>query len=101
MPPRPKSREPARAASKAGVIHLTRSLAKELAPAVSVNSVAPGVIEFSDEHEPEVERMIGNTPMRRHGTGEEVAEAVRFFLEGPKFVTGQVLAVDGGLTLRT
>jgi len=88
-------------ASKAGVAHLTRSLAKELAPAVTVNSVAPGVIEFSDEHEPEVERLIENTPIGRHGTGQEIAEAVRFFLEGPSFVTGQVLAVDGGLTLRT
>lgn len=88
-------------ASKAGVIHMTRSLAKELAPEISVNSVAPGVIEFSDEHAPEVQRMIDNTPMRRHGTGEEIAEAVRFFLVGPKFITGQTLVVDGGLTLRT
>jgi len=88
-------------ASKAGVAHLTRSLAKELAPTITVNSVAPGVIEFSDEHEPEVKRMIESTPLRRHGTGEEVAEAVRFFLDGPGFVTGQVLAVDGGLTLKT
>lgn len=88
-------------ASKAGVIHMTRSLAKELAPEISINSVAPGVIEFSDEHAPEVQRMIDNTPMRRHGTGEEIAEAVRFFLTGPKFITGQTLVVDGGLTLRT
>ena len=88
-------------ASKAGVIHLTRSLAKELAPEISVNSVAPGVIEFTDEHQPEVQRMIDNTPMARHGTGQDIAEAVRFFLAGPKFITGQTLTVDGGLTLRT
>ncbi|MEZ5361092.1 MAG: SDR family oxidoreductase [Bryobacterales bacterium] len=87
-------------ASKAGVIHMTRSLAKELAPKISVNSVAPGVIEFSDEHEPSVQRMIDATPMRRHGTGEEIAEAVLFFLTATPFITGQILAVDGGLSLR-
>lgn len=87
-------------ASKAGVIHMTRSLAKELAPKISVNSVAPGVIEFTDEHAPQVERMIAATPMRRHGTGEEIAEAVLFFLSATPFITGQTLAVDGGLSLR-
>lgn len=87
-------------ASKAGVIHMTRSLAKELAPEISVNSVAPGVIEFSDEHEPAVQRMIDATPAGRHGTGEEIAEAVLFFLSCTKFITGQVLAVDGGLSQR-
>jgi NAD(P)-dependent dehydrogenase (short-subunit alcohol dehydrogenase family) len=87
-------------ASKAGVIHMTRSLAKELAPKISVNSVAPGVIEFSDEHEPSVQSMIDATPMRRHGTGAEIAEAVLFFLTATPFITGQTLAVDGGLSLR-
>lgn len=87
-------------ASKAGVIHMTRSLAKELAPMISVNSVAPGVIEFSDEHEPSVQRMIDATPMKRHGTGAEIAEAVLFFLSSTPFITGQTLAVDGGLSQR-
>lgn len=87
-------------ASKAGVIHMTRSLAKELAPSIAVNSVAPGVIEFSEEHAPEVQRMIDATPAGRHGTGDEIAEAVLFFLSCTKFVTGQVLAVDGGLSQR-
>jgi len=87
-------------ASKAGVIHMTRSLAKELAPKISVNSVAPGVIEFTDDHEPSVQRMIDATPMRRHGTGDEIAEAVLFLLTATSFITGQTLAVDGGLSLR-
>jgi len=87
-------------ASKAGVIHMTRSLAKELAPKIAVNSVAPGVIERSDDHAPSVQRMIDATPMRRHGTGEEIAEAVLFFLSATPFITGQTLAVDGGLSLR-
>lgn len=86
-------------ASKAGVIMLTRSLAKALAPAVSVNSVAPGVIPFEDIDK-EGLSMIAQTPARRGGTPEEVADAVTYFLGASSFVTGQVLAVDGGLSLR-
>lgn len=86
-------------ASKAGVIMLTRALAKALAPQITVNSVAPGVIAFDDVI-PEVQKMIDATPMKTAGTGRDVAEAVRFFLTAPKFVTGQVLAVDGGLSQR-
>jgi NAD(P)-dependent dehydrogenase (short-subunit alcohol dehydrogenase family) len=70
-----------------------------LAPAITVNSVAPGVIEFSDDHTPLVERLIERTPMRKHGTGEDVAEAVAYFLSCSDYVTGQLLAIDGGLSL--
>ena len=86
-------------ASKAGVIMLTRALAKAFAPKVSVNSVAPGVIPFDDTSD-RIERMIAATPMNRAGTGEEVAEAVAFFLTSPDFITGQIMAVDGGLSQR-
>ncbi len=86
-------------ASKAGVIMLTKALAKAFAPKITVNSVAPGVIAF-DEGTAEARRMIEATPMRRSGTPEEIADAVYFFLTGPEFVTGQVLAVDGGLNDR-
>jgi NAD(P)-dependent dehydrogenase (short-subunit alcohol dehydrogenase family) len=85
--------------SKAGVIMLTRVLAKALAPEISVNSVAPGVI-LSSGQEPRVEDMIRATPAARSGTVEEVAEAVLYFLNASNFVTGQVLAVDGGLSQR-
>jgi 3-oxoacyl-[acyl-carrier protein] reductase/pteridine reductase len=84
-------------ASKAGVIMLTKSLAKALAPAITVNSVAPGVISFDVEDDQRIERMIENTPMKRSGKPEEVAAAVHFFLTAPDFITGQILAVDGGL----
>jgi NAD(P)-dependent dehydrogenase (short-subunit alcohol dehydrogenase family) len=84
-------------ASKAGVIMLTKALAKALAPKIAVNSVAPGVIAFNDIDE-RVQAMIDATPMRKPGTPEDVADAVHFFLTAPDFITGQILAVDGGLS---
>lgn len=87
-------------ASKAGVIHMTRALAKALAPKISVNSVAPGVIHFGPEMPAKIQRLVSVTPMKRPGTGEEIADAVTYFLTGAKFITGQILAVDGGLSQR-
>ncbi len=87
-------------ASKAGVVALTRGLAKALAPRISVNSVAPGVIPFEGRDDPAIQRMARATPAGRPGTGEEIADAVLFFLKASAFVTGQVLQVDGGLGLR-
>jgi 3-oxoacyl-[acyl-carrier protein] reductase/pteridine reductase len=86
-------------ASKAGVIMLTRALSKAFAPRITVNSVAPGVIPF-DAIDARAERMIANTPALRGGTPAEIADAVVFFLKSSNFVTGQVLAVDGGLSQR-
>jgi 3-oxoacyl-[acyl-carrier protein] reductase/pteridine reductase len=86
-------------ASKAGVIMLTRALAKAFAPEITVNSVAPGVIPFEDIDEGG-KRLIEVTPARRGGTPEEIADAVVYFLKASEFVTGQVLAVDGGLSQR-
>ena len=86
-------------ASKAGVIMMTKALAKALAPAITVNSVAPGVIAFNDV-DARTQAMIDATPMKRAGTPEEIAEAVHFFLTAPDFITGQILAVDGGLNDR-
>ncbi len=86
-------------ASKAGVIMLTKALAKAFAPQITVNSVAPGVISFNDV-DARVQKMIDATPMRRAGKPEEIAEAVGFFLTAPDFITGQILAVDGGLNDR-
>ena len=87
-------------ASKAGVIMLTRALAKAFAPDITVNSVAPGAIPFGEEHEERVASMIRVTPAGRAGTADEIADAVVFFLSATNFVTGQILAVDGGLSLR-
>jgi NAD(P)-dependent dehydrogenase (short-subunit alcohol dehydrogenase family) len=94
---RPWSQHAHYCASKAGVIMLTRALAKAFAPKVTVNSVAPGVIPFGEPDE-RVRRLIAKTPVCRAGTADEIADAVVFFLTASNFVTGQVLAVDGGLS---
>ena len=86
-------------ASKAGVIMLTKALSKAFAPQITVNSVAPGVIPFNDV-DARVQAMIDATPMQRAGKPEEIADAVHFFLTAPTFITGQILAVDGGLNDR-
>jgi len=85
--------------SKAGVIMLTRSLAKAFAPIITVNSVAPGVIPF-DTIDERGKRLIDVTPAGRGGTPEEIAGAVLYFLKASEFITGQILAVDGGLSQR-
>jgi 3-oxoacyl-[acyl-carrier protein] reductase/pteridine reductase len=82
--------------SKAGVIMLTRCLARALAPEITVNSVAPGTIQF--EGELPDEDYIRRTPLRKTGRGNDIAEAV-LFLAKSNFITGQVLVVDGGRTL--
>ncbi|MFN0101726.1 MAG: SDR family NAD(P)-dependent oxidoreductase [Bryobacteraceae bacterium] len=86
-------------ASKAGVIMLTRALAKAFAPEITVNSVAPGVIPFGEWNEAMM-AMLNATPAGRVGTGEEIADAVVYFLRASNFVTGQIIAVDGGLSQR-
>jgi NAD(P)-dependent dehydrogenase (short-subunit alcohol dehydrogenase family) len=89
-------------ASKAGLIMLTKALAKAFAPKITVNSVAPGVIPFGAdvENDAGIRKMIEATPMARAGTGEDIAAAVEFFLTAPTFITGQIMAVDGGLADR-
>lgn len=87
-------------ASKAGVIHMTRALAIALAPEISVNSVAPGVIPFDESGEARIQSLVERTPAGRAGTADEIADAVVYFLTATKFVTGQLVAVDGGLSQR-
>lgn len=86
------------AASKAALVAACRSLSRELAPDVTVNLIAPGVIlpPATTDDGPPVEALLARVPAGRLGTVEEVAEAVAFFVDGPSFVTGQTLAVAGG-----
>jgi NAD(P)-dependent dehydrogenase (short-subunit alcohol dehydrogenase family) len=86
--------------SKAALHMLTRVMAKALAPKIAVNCVAPGMIDLGEKAaKPFMRRMARQTPMKRNGTGEEIAAAVMFFATAPHFITGQVLVVDGGLSL--
>jgi NAD(P)-dependent dehydrogenase (short-subunit alcohol dehydrogenase family) len=86
--------------SKAAVHMLTRVMAKALAPEIAVNAVAPGMIDLGDQAAATfMRRMAKQTPMGRNGSGQEIAAAVMFFATAPKFITGQILAVDGGLGL--
>jgi pteridine reductase len=86
--------------AKAGLAGLTRSLALELGPEVRVNGVAPGAILWPDGDEhfaaDEKARILAQTPLRRIGSPEDVAGAVKYLLFDAPFVTGQILAVDGG-----
>jgi NAD(P)-dependent dehydrogenase (short-subunit alcohol dehydrogenase family) len=86
--------------SKAALHMLTKVMAKALAPEISVNAVAPGMIDLGEAAAKAfMRRMAAQTPMRRNGTGDEIADAVRFFATAPHFITGQILVVDGGLSL--
>lgn len=84
--------------SKAALHMLSQTMAKAWAPAISVNCVAPGMIVQGGVGAA-YEHFAEKTPMQRNGTAADVAAAVLFFATGPHFITGQVLAVDGGLGL--
>jgi len=86
--------------SKAALHMLTKVMAKALAPEIAVNAVAPGMIDLGDKAAAGfMRRMAKQTPMRRNGRAEEISQAVLFFATAPQFITGQILAVDGGLGL--
>jgi NAD(P)-dependent dehydrogenase (short-subunit alcohol dehydrogenase family) len=86
--------------SKAALHMLTKVMAKALAPEIAVNAVAPGMIDLGEKAaKPFMRHMAKQTPMRRNGRGDEIAAAVLFFATAPQFITGQILAVDGGLGL--
>jgi NAD(P)-dependent dehydrogenase (short-subunit alcohol dehydrogenase family) len=84
--------------SKAGVIMLTRCLARALAPEITVNAIAPGTISFPGDAPEISEDFIRRAPLRRTGGPEDIDDAVIFLAKSP-FITGQVIVVDGGRTL--
>lgn len=87
--------------AKAGLIMLTRALARELAPEVRVNAIAPGPVLWPEAPmaEEQQEKIIQKTPLQRRGSPDDIARAVLFFASEAPFVTGQILAVDGGRSI--
>jgi pteridine reductase len=86
--------------SKAGVVQMTRALARVLAPSVRVNAVAPGAVLLPDEWAPETaERLARTTPLGRLGAASDVAQAVLYLLDAD-YVTGETIVVDGGRRVR-
>ncbi len=84
--------------SKAALHMLSQTMAKAWAPEISVNCIAPGMI-VQGEVDEAYEHFARKTPMQRNGTADDVAAAAIFFATAPHFITGQLLAVDGGLGL--
>jgi pteridine reductase len=95
---RPLKGYPLYSIAKAGLAAMTRSLAVELAPRVRVNGVAPGAIAWPDDNQldsAERSRIIATTPLARMGSPQDIAQAVHFLAAAP-YITGQIIAVDGG-----
>ncbi len=86
--------------SKAGLIMLTQSLAKELAPTIRVNAISPGAITWPDEMNDETKKIIlAHTAMKKTGSMADISKAVLFLIKDADYITGQVLNIDGGRTL--
>jgi pteridine reductase len=98
---RPLSRHPVYSVAKAGLIMLTKSLARELGPHVRVNAIAPGPVMWPEDGMDThlQEEIIHKTALKRPGTTDDVARATLFFAAEAPYVTGQILAVDGGRSI--
>lgn len=100
---RPKKGYIVYSVAKAGLVTLTKSLAHELSPEVRVNAVAPGPVMWPEDNpqfdEVYRQRVISQTLLKRIGEASDVAKAVRFLIHDAPFITGQIIAVDGGRSL--
>ena len=98
---RPLGNHPIYSASKAGLVSLTHSLARDLGPDIRVNAVAPGAILWPENDADEIahQRLISATPLKRRGAPADIVKAVVFLLTNADFITGQVINVDGGRTI--
>lgn len=97
---RPMADYPVYSTAKAGLVMLTRALALELAPDVRVNGIAPGAILWAEQDDPDARASIlARVPLARRGRPEDVVTATLYLAFQATYVTGQILAVDGGRTL--
>jgi len=98
---RPLKNYPVYSIAKAGLVMLTKSMARELGPEIRVNAIAPGAIMWPDNGIDEVtkQRIISRTALKRKGDPMDIAKAVKFLIEDATYMSGQVLTVDGGRTL--
>ncbi|WP_022950693.1 pteridine reductase [Leucothrix mucor] len=98
---RPLAKHSVYCAAKAGLVMLTQSLAQELGPEVRVNAVAPGIIIWpeTDQNKATQQDLISRTALKREGMPVEIAQTVLFLAQSATYITGQVIAVDGGRTL--
>jgi pteridine reductase len=87
--------------AKAGLVMLTKALARELSPQVRVNAIAPGAILWPENNMDDLakQRITSNIPLKRHGTPEDIARTVIFLIRDAHYMTGQVVTIDGGRTL--
>lgn len=86
--------------SKAGVIMMTRCMARALAPRILVNTIAPGTIVFpGEERDPGIRNIIRQTPLKQGGKAEDIADVALYLAAQNRFITGQIFIVDGGLSL--
>jgi pteridine reductase len=97
---RPWPRYLAYCASKAALANLTLGLAQEMAPDVTVNGIAPGVVDWPDDYPPaEREKYLKRVPLGRPGTPDDVAKLVHFLCTSGSYITGQILRLDGGRSI--
>ena len=95
---KPLSNHPIYCSAKAGLQMLTKSLARDLAPDIRVNGVAPGAILWPEKGNTEItqDELIENIPLGRMGAPEDIAKTIRFLIEDGTYITGQIITVDGG-----
>lgn len=97
----PLSNHPIYCAAKAGLAMLTKSLARDLAPEIRVNGVSPGAILWPEQGNDEISQaeLLSRVPLNRMGEPAEIANTVRFLVQDGTYITGQIIAVDGGRSI--